>query len=401
MTAQNLTITALLRQGWLSWLCVGVAIGVLWTVEDKLLVTICWLFSLAFWLLATIRLWKKRVPRHEQTRTTGNQDDTQAALRECGSQLDQFVRVESEATASNIKQLQTLVADAGNKLRTSFNGLQDKSTAQQGLIGEVLGSLQANKDAETMNFAKFIERTRLVLQQYIDLVVEVSDKSIFATHKMQDMIDQINDMFAILQDINKLTDQTNLLALNAAIEAARAGESGRGFAIVADEVRNLSNHSRQLNEKIRNQVNIVKTTLTQANEVVGEIASMDMKVALDSKGNMDDAIDVLNQTRVNIEQVLTKSSSLAAAIRSDVATAVTALQYEDIATQLMEHILRNHLAIQTQLEQFGSDTPAINNCKAFVEKLAHTLQEVNTAIANSRDNPVATGTLDSGETELF
>lgn len=390
----------MVRHSWPGWLAFAVAIGLLWTMENKLIVTLGWLVSITVWLIVTTRLWQQ-LARSKQAMATDQSDDMVTALRECGGQLNQFVRGETEATVTNLEQLQTLIADAGQKLRSSFSGLQDKSISQQDLLGNVLGSLQADERSETMSFAKFIERTRLVLQEYIDLVVKVSDKSIFATHKMQDMIDQINDMFNILLEVNKLTDQTNLLALNAAIEAARAGESGRGFAIVANEVRNLSENSRQLNEKIRNQVNIVKSTLTEANEVVGEIASMDMKVALESKGNMDEAIDVLNMTRSNIEQVLTKSSGLATAIREDVSAAVTALQYEDIANQLADHIRRKHLAIQAQLEQFAADTHNIDDSREFMEKISQELQGLNDVIAGALNNPVAAESMNSGDAELF
>ena len=157
MSAHNLTIASLLRQGWLSWLCVGVAIAVLWTVEDKLIVTVCWLLSLAVWLIATFNLWR-RIPYSKQTVATEPSADNQTmvVLQECSRQLNSFVESETNATVANIDQLQTLTIDAGEKLRSSFNGLQDKSISQQQLLGEVLGSLQDDSTGNTMNFSKFI-----------------------------------------------------------------------------------------------------------------------------------------------------------------------------------------------------------------------------------------------------
>lgn len=396
----KLKMNFVLRYFWSGWLGLVVPIGLLWLTENRLIITLAGLLSIAVWLVLINKL-RKELVKINQTGDTDNQQDTLTALRECSNNLNQFVRDETETTVSNIHQLQSLITDAGEKLRTSFNGLQSKSISQQDLLGEVLGSLQADADAETMNFAKFIDRTRVVLQEYIDLVVKVSDKSIFATHKMQDMVEQINDMFNILMEVNKLTEQTNLLALNAAIEAARAGESGRGFAIVANEVRNLSEHSRELNTKIHNQANRVKSTLNEANNIVGEIASMDMKVALESKGSMDEAIDVLNLTRNNIEKVLTKSTSLASSIHEDVSSAVTALQYEDIANQLAEHTKQTHLSIQSRLEQFVSNTYNFNDSKALIEKISQELDGLYNDIETTLNNPVANDTMNYGEAELF
>lgn len=400
MTVQITTTSALLRQSWPVWLLFTVAVGLLWTIENKLVISLCWLTSLAVWLTITVKLWRS-VSRHSTSANASTQKQASQTIGECARQLHQLVRKETDETVSNIGQLQNIISDAGQKLRVSFNGLQEKTSVQKDLLRDVLVNLQGDANDDSMTFGKFIKKTHNVLQEYIDLVVKVSDKGIGATHKMQDMIDQINDMFRILTDVNKLTDQTNLLALNAAIEAARAGESGRGFAIVANEVRNLSEHSRQLNEKIRAQIDIVKTTLTQANDMVGEIASMDMNVALESKGSMDEAIEVLNKSRTDIERVLENSAKLAATIREDVSVAVTALQYEDIATQIAEYVGRKHTTIQNQIEMFVEDSKNIDDISEFIEKINNELHQRNTNFSSALNNPVASMSMASGEAELF
>jgi methyl-accepting chemotaxis protein len=99
--------------------------------------------------------------------------------------------------------------------------------------------------------------------------MEVLSKSMTEVEaKAGNMEEQVNAITGILETINSLADQTNLLALNAAIEAARAGEAGRGFAVVADEVRNLAKGSKESSDRISNLLDDLQAA---SNEVVDAI----------------------------------------------------------------------------------------------------------------------------------
>lgn len=195
--------------------------------------------------------------------------------------------------------------------------------------------LDLHEDDDDFNLKMFIDNTRKVLKYYINILIGVSKQSVRTVQKIDDMITQMEGIFALLEDVEGISEKTNLLALNAAIEAARAGEVGRGFAVVADEVRKLSQQSSAFNEDVRGRVEATKHTIAGAREIICQMAAKDMNVAISTKGRVDKMLQQLFNFDEYLKNKLHKVDDISRDIRKSLEIAVQSIQMGDIVNQLV------------------------------------------------------------------
>ncbi|WP_299012885.1 methyl-accepting chemotaxis protein [uncultured Photobacterium sp.] len=165
-----------------------------------------------------------------------------------------------------------------------------------------------------------------------DLAVRVND----AQGQIQDLAQSSAAIQGILTEIGGIADQTNLLALNAAIEAARAGEAGRGFAVVADEVRNLATRTQTSTGEIRTMLG----RLEQETQSIVELMQQSQQQAMDTKEEtlaaqlalkeINEAIDVINDMNNQIASAAEEQSAVSEEINRNVVV------INDTATDVMD-----------------------------------------------------------------
>ncbi|GCF88413.1 methyl-accepting chemotaxis protein [Shewanella sp. M-Br] len=143
-------------------------------------------------------------------------------------------------------------------------------------------------------------------------------------HKIQSLAEQLNSSAAVVNELERdsetigsvldvirgIAEQTNLLALNAAIEAARAGEQGRGFAVVADEVRNLAMRTQSSTQEI---ANIIQTLQTRTRSIV-QLMESSQKQGVESAEQAASAGALLKLINTDVRNIMDMSTQIAAAI---------------------------------------------------------------------------------------
>ena len=255
---------------------------------------------------------------------------------------------EMDTISSNI---QSMIEESSINLHRCFQGLSASANAGRDLMMGIVDQLSEDGGKAGVSLEGFANEVGGILDNYVTLFIDISDKSVQAVHNIQDMVTHLDGMFGLIEDIRGIADQTNLLALNAAIEAARAGEAGRGFAVVADEVRKLSKDSSELNEQIRERAETAKSTVTNVEKVVGEIASLDMNIAIDAKGHLDGMLEELERVNKEVAKSVNEGAAIGDEINQQVVQAITAFQSADIVSQNAQELikflqqLRNIIAI--------------------------------------------------------
>ena len=154
-----------------------------------------------------------------------------------------------------------------------------------------------------MNTEKIAATASLKLSDTISTSKKVSERTNKAMRSIESLNSQSKSISEIVSTISSIAEQTNLLALNAAIEAARAGEQGRGFAVVADEVRNLAARTSSSTEEI--------TKVVTANKEMTENVSQLMSIVDQSAIT---GMEQINQVEVVMKEIKTEAENVSAIV---------------------------------------------------------------------------------------
>jgi methyl-accepting chemotaxis protein len=277
---------------------------------------------------------------------------TAIATRELG---DVITRVGSGAasTATSVGD----VGEALDKMAQAISSASDASARVRSVVGDAATAAETGGDS-VERAVEGMDRIRQVVTEASAKVTELGSKS-----------DQIGAIVGVIDDI---AEQTNLLALNAAIEAARAGEQGKGFAVVADEVRKLAERSSLATKEIANLIGEVQTGTTEA------VRAMEAGAIEVEKGS-----EVAHEAGASLKEIARAVQATRDAT-NEIAEAVTAMDTASsgvvAASDSISRIAGETNAAATQMtssaETLGS---AVESIAALAEENSASAQEVSAA----------------------
>ncbi|ODB34762.1 chemotaxis protein [Pseudoalteromonas sp. BMB] len=266
--------------------------------------------------------------------TVTNIGSAGGAMSQSSKEVAHFIRSNKEISEEQNARLET-IATAAEEMTATLNEVTSSTVSTADYANQV--ELEAQRGMEVMSQTS---------QQFSDLSVRF-DETANIISELTEQSDQVSNVVSVIQAI---AEQTNLLALNAAIEAARAGEQGRGFAVVADEVRTLAQRTQKSTEEIRDIINQLQTKAGSANTAIQQsqhqVQATEEQVMVSSEV-LDSIFEAVSKIK-DLTQGVATASQEQLSVTEDINTNINGLS--DISKEAIKR-MNEFMAIVEQLEQ--------------------------------------------------
>jgi len=287
-----------------------------------------------------------------------NQQTTMLRVAEEASGLADRVAAAAEQLSAQVEQVSRGAEVQRERIETTVSAMTEMNTT----VAEVARSASeaSEQSAQTRENA---ENGAVLVNRVVSAVNEVNTVTTRLQGNMRALGEQAESIGSVMDVISDIADQTNLLALNAAIEAARAGEAGRGFAVVADEVRKLAEKTMSATKEVGDNIAAIQQSMQTNIEEMNLAAS-----------NVNDATELANQSGEALRGIVDIAN-----ITSGVVTSIaTAAEQQSAASDEIT------MAVEEVNRLVGETTEGMIQSSSAVQDLSQTAQELRRVMEGLR-----------------
>ncbi len=272
-----------------------------------------------------------------------------------------------EIISSASMQLSAQIEQSDKGAQFSADRLSEAATAMNQMNAAVqeVARNAAQASTSSAEMRSRAEHGADIVQHSLASIQQVHEVSSTLKHDMVQLNEHaqsINDIMSVISDI---ADQTNLLALNAAIEAARAGEAGRGFAVVADEVRKLAEKTMASTQDVGNAIRAIQESTTKSME------SMDRAVE-----QVEQATGFANQSGEALQQIVSEAEVTADEVR---AIATAAEEQSASSDEINKTIVHIHESVAQNAQAMSQASQAVNALAEQTQGLSRLIEDMKHA----------------------
>jgi len=223
---------------------------------------------------------------------------------------------DAKKSAAQNSEVAVMLSESSSKIQSGVEAQaklakneSDNGQSVMRSINELVATAESNKQ-EIEKAGKNLAATKTYITNMVEQIKEQAEAETMLADKLTRLSNEADQVKNVLTVINDIADQTNLLALNAAIEAARAGEHGRGFAVVADEVRKLAERTQKSLLEINSTISVIIQAINDASDEMNKDSQNAQKIAQSSAVIEDTvvaSVSAIDTISMNIGELVERS----------------------------------------------------------------------------------------------